>query len=48
LLEEVIHYKGMGGLVKERILAAIAVDGNATKEIKKVIEKNKRFCRDVV
>jgi hypothetical protein len=48
LLEEVIHYKGMGGLVKEKILAAIAVDGNATKEIKKVIEKNKRFCRDVV
>jgi hypothetical protein len=48
LLEEVIRYRGMGELVGERILAAVAVNGNATKEIKKVIEKNKRFCRDVI
>ncbi|MDR2605422.1 MAG: helicase-associated domain-containing protein [Desulfovibrio sp.] len=48
LLEEVIHYKGMSGFVKEKILAAVVVDGNAANEIKKVIEKNKRFCRDVL
>jgi hypothetical protein len=48
LLEEVIRYKGMGGLVKEKVLAAVVVDGNATKEIKKAIEKNKRFCSDVI
>jgi hypothetical protein len=48
LLEEVIRYKGMGELVKEKILAAVVVDGNATNEIKKAIEKNKRFCRDVI
>jgi hypothetical protein len=48
LLEEVIRYKGMGEFVKEKILAAVAVDGNATNSIKKMIEKNRRFCRDVI
>jgi hypothetical protein len=48
LLEEVIRYKGMGGVIKEKILAAVVVDGSATKEIKKVIEKNKRFCQGVL
>ena len=48
LLEEVLHYKGVAELVKDRIPAAIVVDGSATKKIKKAIEKNKRFCKDVV
>ena len=48
LLEEVIRYKGMGVLVKEKINAAVVADANATKEIKKIIEKNKRFCIDVI
>ena len=48
LLEEVIRYKGMGELVRQKIKPAIEVDGNATKEIKKVIEKNKRFCKDII
>ncbi|MDR2669124.1 MAG: helicase-associated domain-containing protein [Desulfovibrio sp.] len=48
LLEEVIHYRRMSGFIKEKILAAVVVDGNTTKEIKKIIEKNKRFCRDVL
>jgi hypothetical protein len=48
LLEEVIRYKGVRESVKEKILAAIVVDGSAGKEIKKAIEKNKRFCRDVI
>lgn len=48
LLEEVIHYKGMGELAKEKIFAAVVVDGNATGKIKKVIEKNMRFCKDVI
>ena len=48
LLEEVIRYSGMGKFVEEKVQAAVVVDGNATKEIKKVIEKNKRFCNDVI
>lgn len=48
LLEEVIRYKGMGELTKEKISAAVVVDGNATGKIKKVIEKNMRFCKDVI
>jgi hypothetical protein len=48
LLEEVIRYKGMGELVKEKISAAVVVEGGATKKIKKAIEKNKRFCKDVI
>jgi hypothetical protein len=48
LLEEVIRYKGMGELVRERVAHAVVVDGSATNKIKKVIEKNKRFCKDVI
>lgn len=48
LLEEVIRYKGMNELVKEKILAAVVVDDKATSKIKKVIEKNMRFCKDVI
>ncbi|MDR1135362.1 MAG: helicase-associated domain-containing protein [Clostridiales Family XIII bacterium] len=48
LLAEVIRYKGMGELVKEKISAAIVVEDGATKKIKKVIEKNNRFCKDVI
>lgn len=48
LLEEVIRYRGMGELTKEKIFAAVVVDGNATGKIKKVIEKNMRFCKDVI
>lgn len=48
LLEEVIRYKGMGGLVQEKLAASAVVDGEATAKIKKIIEKNKRFCTDVI
>ncbi len=48
LLEEVIRYKGMDDLIVEKVPAAAVVDGKATKAIKKIIEKNKRFCRDVI
>jgi hypothetical protein len=48
LLEEVIRYKGMGEWVKEKIPAAVVVEDGATKKIKKAIEKNKRFCKDVI
>jgi hypothetical protein len=48
LLEEVIRYKGMGELVKEKISAAVVIEDGATKKIKKAIEKNKRFCKDVI
>jgi hypothetical protein len=48
LLEEVIRYKGMDGLVKEKISAAVVIEDGATKKIKKAIEKNKRFCKDVI
>lgn len=48
LLEEVLHYKGMGEFVKEKVAAAAVVDGNAAGKIKKVIEKNKRFCHSVI
>jgi hypothetical protein len=48
LLEEVIRYKGMGELIKERISAAVVIEDGAATKIKKAIEKNKRFCKDVV
>jgi hypothetical protein len=48
LLEEVIRYKGMGESVKEKISAAIVVEDGATNKIKKTIEKNNRFCKDVI
>lgn len=48
LLEEIIRYKGMGEFVRDKINAAVTVDESATKKIKKLIEKNKRFCRDIV
>ncbi|MDR3165498.1 MAG: helicase-associated domain-containing protein [Synergistaceae bacterium] len=48
LLEEVIRYKGMGELVKEKISAAVVIEDGAAKKIKKTIEKNKRFCKDVI
>ena len=48
LLEEVIRYKGMGEFVQEKLNAAVVVDGSTTNKIKKIIEKNKRFCKDVI
>lgn len=48
LLEEVIRYKGMGELVGEKIAAAVVIESGATNKIKKAIEKNKRFCQDVL
>ena len=48
LLEEVIRYKGINELIKEKISAAVVIEDGTTKKIKKVIEKNKRFCQDVV
>jgi hypothetical protein len=48
LLEEVLHYKGMGEFVREKIIAAAVVDGSSANKIKKVIEKNKRFCKYVI
>ncbi|MDR1915469.1 MAG: helicase-associated domain-containing protein [Synergistaceae bacterium] len=48
LLEEVIHYKGMGDLVHEKVASAVIVDGEKKSNIKKVIEKNGRFCRDII
>lgn len=48
LLEEVIHYKGMGEFVQEKLNAAVVVDGSTTHKIKKNIEKSKRFCKDVI
>ena len=48
LLEEVIRYKGMGEFVQEKLKSAVVVDGNKTNKVKKTIEKNKRFCKDVI
>jgi hypothetical protein len=48
LLEEVIRYRGMSESVKEKISAAVAVEDGATNKIKKIIEKNNRFCKDVI
>ncbi|MDR1070762.1 MAG: helicase-associated domain-containing protein [Gracilibacteraceae bacterium] len=48
LLEEVIRYKGVGELVGEKIAAAVVLETGATHKIKKAIEKNKRFCQDVL
>jgi len=48
LLEEVIRYRGMGAVVKGKLENAVVVDGNETKTVKKLIEKNKRFCIDVI
>jgi hypothetical protein len=48
LLEEVIRYKGMGELVKEKVSPAVVVENGAAAKIKKTIEKNKRFCKDVL
>ena len=48
LLEEVIHYKGMGEFVKGKVGAAVVVDGSETGKIKKLIEKNKRFCDNAI
>ena len=48
LLEEVIHYKGMGDFCKDKVAAAIVVDDIATSKIIKVIEKNKRFCNNAI
>jgi hypothetical protein len=38
----------MGKFVKEKIGPAVVVDGGVTGEIKRAIERNKRFCRDVI
>lgn len=48
LLEEVIRYKGMGEFIQEKIAAAVVVNHDATGKIKKAIEKNGRFCLDVI
>ncbi len=48
LLEEVIRYKGMGDWVKDRVPAAVVIDGDAANKVKKTIEKNKRFCNNVL
>jgi hypothetical protein len=47
LLEEVIRYKGIKDFVHEKLGPAVVVDGSAKDKIKKIIEKNKRFCSDV-
>jgi hypothetical protein len=38
----------MGELIKEKISAAVVIEDGAAKKIKKAIEKNKRFCKDVI
>jgi hypothetical protein len=48
LLAEILHYKGMGAFVQGKISAAAVVDERATKKIKKIIEKQGRFCQDVI
>jgi hypothetical protein len=48
LLEEVTRYRGMGEFVKEKIAAAVVIDGESMNKIKKAIEKNKRFCKNVI
>ncbi|MDR1194454.1 MAG: helicase-associated domain-containing protein [Peptococcaceae bacterium] len=48
LLEEVTRYKGMGSLIKEKIGAAAVVDDDSARKIKKIIEKNKRFCQNII
>jgi hypothetical protein len=48
LLEEIIRYKGMGEFAQDKIAAAVVIDRKATKQVKKLIEKNKRFCRDII
>jgi hypothetical protein len=48
LLEEVIRYKGMGDLVHDKVASAVVVDAEKTRSIKRLIEKNRRFCRDII
>jgi hypothetical protein len=48
LLEEVMHFKGMGSLVSGRVGYAFVIDGEKAKNVKKIIEKNGRFCQDVL
>ncbi|MDR1481834.1 MAG: helicase-associated domain-containing protein [Synergistaceae bacterium] len=48
LLEEVIHYKGIGEFIKGRVSEAVIIDGDRTGSIKKIIEKNERLCQDVI
>ena len=48
LLEEVIRYKGMSVYISDKISSAVIVDPSATKEIKKTIEKNQRFCKSIL
>jgi hypothetical protein len=38
----------MGEMVREKIPAAVVIDAGTTGKIKKAIEKNKRFCKDVL
>ncbi|MDR0355934.1 MAG: helicase-associated domain-containing protein [Deltaproteobacteria bacterium] len=47
LLEEVVRYKGLGEFVQERLYPAVVVKDDSRAKIKKIIEKNKRFCHDV-
>ncbi|MDR0355932.1 MAG: helicase-associated domain-containing protein [Deltaproteobacteria bacterium] len=48
LFEEVIRYKGLGALVREKLRpAAVVADEDSRAKIRKIIEKNKRFCQDV-
>lgn len=46
LLEEILHYKGMEQLAEERIQAAAVIDQQNAPKIKKLLEKNKRFCKN--
>jgi hypothetical protein len=46
LLEELTHYKGMDKHLKEKVGFAVVIQGDSAGEVKKLIEKNKRFCID--
>jgi len=46
LLEEILHYRGAGALVGGKICAAVVNSEESALKLKKLIEKNKRFCLD--
>jgi hypothetical protein len=45
LLEELLHYRGMGAYIKDKLVAAAVIDDDSVGKVKKLIEKNKRFCK---
>lgn len=47
LLEEIVRYKGMDAYVRDRTAYAAVIDPEGAKKVKTILEKNKRYCKDV-